>query len=110
MQYSNEVLVLNTRMCFKVDESWDNINKNNIANLVVYANDNYEALHHRLSNNQNERSYNSVYYRIFRIKHVISDYIIEGYGKETAPHRFILEHKATREIYVARSQDILFQD
>tara|TARA_R100001082_G_scaffold29110_1_gene14648 strand:- start:2000 stop:3949 length:1950 start_codon:yes stop_codon:yes gene_type:complete len=108
MRYSNEVLVLNPRMCFDVSYthiSWEDIDKNNLAKLINkdYTKTLYNYLYSEIEN------YYSVYGRMFTIKKVISDFFIEGYGRDVAPHRFILQHKITKRIYVARSQDILFQ-
>ena len=108
MRYSNEVLVLNPRMCFGLGYthvSWRDVDKNNLAKLINkdYTKTLYDYLYTESEN------YYSVYGRMFTIKKVIPDFLIEGYGNDVAPHRFILEHKISKKIYVARSQDILFQ-
>ena len=112
MQYSNEVLVLNPRMVLYLDSK---VNRKIVTcdNLHKYVKESIEAP------TTTFRSALFLYGRelsptirdlLCKVDVFISDLDIEGYDEQGQVHRFIIEHKKTGDRYLARGQDLLFQD
>ena len=111
MQYSNEVLVLNPRMVLYLDSKEDR-EIVTCDNLHRYAKASIRKSHRfrdYLFTHSRENS-PTISDLLCKVDMFISDLNIEGYDWQGQVHRFIIEHKKTGNRYLARGQDLLFQD
>ena len=111
MQYSNEVLVLNPRMVLYLDckEDREIVNRDNLHRYAKASIENKHSLRDYLFTHSRENS-PTISDLLFKVDMFIDDLDIEGYSWQGHIHRFIIEHKKTGNRYLARGQDLLFQD
>jgi len=111
MQYSNEVLVLNPRMVLYLDCKKDReiVTCNNLHTYAKASIENKHSLRDYLFTHSRENS-PTISDLLCKVDMFISDLNIEGYDWQGQVHRFIIEHKKTGNRYLARGQDLLFQD
>jgi len=111
MQYSNEVLVLNPRMVLYLDNK-DDRKTITCDNLHIYAKESIEktlTFRNTLYMHGRENS-PSISDLLCKVDMFISDLEIDGYSSREHVHRLVIEHKKTGNRYLARGQDLLFQD
>lgn len=111
IQYSNEVLVLNPRMVLYLDSKEDReiVTCDNLHIYVKAGIENKHSLRNYLFTHGRE-NYPTISDLLFKVDMFIGDLDIEGYSWQGHVHRFIIEHKKTGNRYLARGQDLLFQN
>ena len=111
MQYSNEVLVLNPRMVLYLDSKEDReiVTCDNLHTYAKASIENKHNLRNYLFTHNRENS-PTISDLLCKVDMFISNLDIGGYSSEGHVHRFIIEHKKTGNRYLARGQDLLFQD